>query len=284
MLYESMPQFDNFAVSLWREKVQFDSKNPDVGFNRHLSKGAPTCLSEPKRSIHHLPSVFHTIKSDGCPVMMKEDEQLFEGKIAVPYVKQPEDSWQMETTHVLDDGDTVTFAYVSKSEWRNMVSKRSMTIENHNKFLKLKAVGEMTLRVGKLDPKKKGGIRVSVASRGELQPFVENHRRWVRDKGLEDLYTCQSFTEPNESGPGDVVIRFTLQRQVSCASLNYNLHATQFILAPFLPLLCQGSGSAYINSAVSLEDIQESLWGPSCYQLLWYEHVCCTSRCRYRIH
>jgi hypothetical protein len=204
MAYESMPQFGNFSVPLWRGEVQFNSNNPDVGYNRHLTKGAPTCFSEPKRTIHHLPSIFHTIESDGCPVVVEEDELLFRGKIAVPYVKQ----------HVINDGDVVTFGYVSKSDWRDMVSKKSMTIENHNKLLSHKAVGETTLRVGKLDPQKKGGIRVSVANREELKPFVKDHR-WVRDKQLEDMYTCQSLSEPNESGPGNVVVRFTIQRQVS---------------------------------------------------------------------
>ena len=95
-----------------------------------------------------------------------------------------------------------------------MVAQKSMKIKEHNDFLQKKEVGNMALRVCKIVATQKGGVRVLVATREELQPFVEK-QQWIRDDAVKDMYTCQSFCKPNESGPGNVVIRFMIKRQVS---------------------------------------------------------------------
>ena len=215
---DTMPPFGNSTAPLGRGEVQFDAFNPDTANNKHLPKRAPCCLVEPNRSIHHLQSLFHTVESEGgCPMMSRVKIGSLKGKMAVPYIT---------SDHVLKDGDVTTFAFLSKANWLAMVAQKSMKIKEHNDYLQKKEAAKMELRVCKIDATKKGGVRVSVATREELQPFVER-QQWIQDDTVKNMYSCQSFGKPNESGPGNVVIRFMIQRQVSLC-----LHFVKSLMRP----------------------------------------------------
>lgn len=219
---QSLPHVQNVAEALDRGPDLIDVTNRSYGSKDQPTKGYPACLVESKKVIHHLPSVFHTIRSEGCPHLGEQMSGMVCNKIAVPYVHQPTDpSQEYSEIGSFLENDSVKIAFISKKAWSHLVKQeKRVTIRRHNRYLDLNAATTMTLRVLKLDQAKKGGIRISIANQKELTPFIEQGR-WVRDAETKDCYTCQCFSEGNEFGPGNVIIRYMIQRRVSVSVCNF---------------------------------------------------------------
>lgn len=206
---DSLPHVHNLSPMLRTGDNRFDSINTDFVWNRSLPKESPFFLLESRRILHHLPSIFRTILSEsGCPLM---ESGSFVGKIAVPYVVKPTEESELVIDSFLEEGIKVKFGFINRHTWRSMVGRKSMSISEHNTFLFNNATAELCLEVLQLKPEQKGGVRVSVATKAELDPFVRDGHWNPHGRGH---FSCPSFTKRNEDGPGNVVIRYAPQREV----------------------------------------------------------------------
>ena len=212
--FDSIPNIENVNPALKKGARRFNYKNPNRKLNDKLPPKSPCCLKEPKKCMDHVPHRFHVVESEKVPVLGKEVVGLLHGFVAVPYAT-PLRFWQNLQMHNLVNGKyEISFGFITRKNWRKMVSMGKQTIDMHNSMLREKSVRNLALRVVHLRDTDGKGFRVSIATPAEMDQF-RNKKGWREDTGRKDFYTNDSLDEPYWQGPGNVVISYFMQPRVS---------------------------------------------------------------------
>lgn len=224
---DSLPGVQNESWPLRVEGETLESTNKNFRWNRFLKKDChPRCLGENGRSIDHHACVFHVIslfddrrdvmslKDRIQPKLPKETNDAITDLLAVPFVRRGSSDCSLDLASYLDKKSQITFAFVERAVWRRMVSMGSMSIADHNEYLRKHKRWEMSLEVLSLNRKSPGGLRVAIATKMETVNAAHNSVAWEKHRERDDCVVNHSFTGGNERGVGSVVIRYAYQREV----------------------------------------------------------------------